>query len=107
MESVGEPLINIPFIDWTAIPPQLMGQQVYTVNALYLQRNNKIYIPLAYIQPPFLDLNNRGIEYNLAFMGFTIAHELSHSLDDVGYLYDENGGRTMIKRILKKFKIIL
>jgi predicted metalloendopeptidase len=91
MESVGEPLINIPFIDWTAIPPQLMGQQVYTVNALYLQRNNKIYIPLAYIQPPFLDLNNRGIEYNLAFIGFTIAHELSHSLDDVGYLYDENG----------------
>jgi predicted metalloendopeptidase len=91
MESVGEPLINIPFIDWSAIPPQLMGQQVYTVNALYLQRNNKIYIPLAYIQPPFLDLNNRGIEYNLAFMGFTIAHELSHSLDDVGYLYDENG----------------
>ena len=91
MESVGQPLINIPFIDWSSIPPQLMGQQVYTVNALYLQRNNKIYIPLAYIQPPFLDLHNRGIEYNLAFMGFTIAHELSHSLDDVGYLYDENG----------------
>jgi predicted metalloendopeptidase len=90
LESVGNTLINIPFIDWSSVPPKLMGQQVYTVNALYNPRNNKIYIPLAYIQKPFLDLS-KGIEYNLAFIGFTIAHELSHALDDVGYLYNEHG----------------
>jgi endothelin-converting enzyme/putative endopeptidase len=90
LESVGNSLINIPFIDWASVPPKLMGQQVYTVNALYIQRNNRIYIPLAYIQKPFLDLT-KGIEYNLAYIGFTIAHELSHSLDDIGYLYDEHG----------------
>lgn len=91
LESVGNSIIHIPFIDWLNIPPKFMGQQVYTVNAMYYNRNNKIYIPLAYIQSPFLDLNNRGIEYNLAFMGFTIAHEMSHALDDLGHLYDENG----------------
>ena len=90
LESVGHQLINIPYIDWFSVPPKLMGQQVYTVNALYHQRNNRIYIPLAYIQEPFINLD-KGIEYNLAFIGFTIAHELSHSLDDIGHLYNEHG----------------
>jgi predicted metalloendopeptidase len=50
-----------------------------------------IYIPLAYLQPPFLDLTEKGFEYNLANLGFTITHELSHCLDDTGSKYDHTG----------------
>ena len=36
-------------------------------------------------------MEERGIEYNLAHIGTTIAHELSHCLDDMGAKYDYNG----------------
>ena len=39
------------------------------------------------MQKPFIDLG-KSIEYNLAHLGFTISHEMSHSLDDVGSQYD-------------------
>lgn len=50
-----------------------------------------MFIPLGYIQSPFVDLNEKGLEYNLANVGFTIAHELSHALDNIGGKYDANG----------------
>jgi putative endopeptidase len=58
---------------------------------MYTPSENGIYIPLGYIQKPFVDLEERGIEYNLAHIGFTIAHEMSHALDDWGSKYDEFG----------------
>jgi putative endopeptidase len=58
---------------------------------MYTPSENGIYIPLGYIQKPFVDLEERGIEYNLAHIGFTIAHEMSHALDDWGSKYDETG----------------
>jgi putative endopeptidase len=61
------------------------------VNAYYRPTSNSIYVPGAYLQQPFIDLKQRGLEYNLAFIGYTIGHELSHSLDDMGSNYDENG----------------
>ena len=36
-------------------------------------------------------MDERGIEYNLAHIGFTLAHEMSHSLDDWGSQYDYQG----------------
>ena len=87
----GESIIDIPIIDWTAIPPKFVGTQAYVVNAAYTPSENGIYIPLGYIQKPFVDLDERGIEYNLAHIGFTIAHEMSHALDDWGSQYDMNG----------------
>ena len=36
-------------------------------------------------------MDERGIEYNLANIGFTIGHELSHALDDWGSKYDDKG----------------
>jgi len=48
-------------------------------------------VPLGYIQKPFVDLDERGLEYNLAHIGFTIAHEMSHALDDWGSQYDSTG----------------
>jgi putative endopeptidase len=88
---VGKPVIDIPVIDWSQIPPKFIGTQAYVVNAAYTPTENGIYIPLGYIQKPFVDLDERGLEYNLSRIGFTIAHEMSHALDDWGSKYDETG----------------
>jgi predicted metalloendopeptidase len=87
----GKPIIDIPVMDWSQIPPKFIGTQAFVVNAAYTPSENGIYIPLGYIQKPFVDLEERGIEYNLAHIGFTIAHEMSHALDDWGSKYDADG----------------
>jgi predicted metalloendopeptidase len=88
---VGKPVIDIPVIDWSQAPIKFVGTQAYVVNASYTPSKNSIYIPLGYIQKPFVDLDERGLEYNLTRIGFTIAHEMSHALDDLGSKYDEFG----------------
>ena len=87
----GKQVIDIPVIDWATIPAKFVGTQAYVVNAAYTPTENGIYIPLGYIQKPFVDLDERGLEYNLSRIGFTIAHEMSHALDDWGSKYDEFG----------------
>ena len=87
----GKNIIDIPVIDWSQSPPKFIGTQAFVVNAAYTPSENGIYIPLGYIQKPFVDLEERGIEYNLAHIGFTIAHEMSHALDDWGSKYDADG----------------
>jgi putative endopeptidase len=87
----GKLLVDIPVIDWNQFPPKFVGTQAYVVNASYTPSKNGIYIPLGYVQKPFVDLEERGIEYNLAHIGDTIGHEMSHALDDSGSQYDENG----------------
>jgi putative endopeptidase len=82
-------IIDFPDVDWSTL--KLVGTQNYLVNAFYIPSRNMIFIPLAYIQKPFIDLEERGIEYNLAFMGNTISHELAHSLDVSGSKYDAKG----------------
>lgn len=89
IELEGNPVIDIPIVDWNAF--KLVGQQAYIVNAFYTPTQNSIYIPLAYIQPPFLDISERGIEYNLARLGGTLAHEMSHAFDESGSKYDHTG----------------
>jgi len=91
LELVGKPVIDIPVMDWSDIPPKFISTQAYVVNAMYTPTENTIYIPLGYIQKPFVDLDERGIEYNLVHIGFTIAHEMSHALDDLGSKYDKDG----------------
>jgi predicted metalloendopeptidase len=91
IELVGKPVIDIPVIDWSQNPPKFIGTQAYVVNAAYTPTENSIYIPLGYIQKPFVDLDERGLEYNLSRIGFTIAHEMSHALDDWGSKYNEFG----------------
>jgi predicted metalloendopeptidase len=91
IELVGKDVIDIPVIDWSQIPPKFIGTQAYVVNAAYTPTENGIYIPLGYVQKPFVDLDERGLEYNLSRIGFTIAHEMSHALDDWGSKYDEFG----------------
>jgi len=91
IKLVGKPIVDIPVMDWTQIPPKFVGTQAYVVNAMYTPTENGIYIPLGYVQKPFVDLDERGVEYNLARIGYTIAHEMSHALDDFGSKYDETG----------------
>jgi putative endopeptidase len=81
--------VDVPVIDWCEF--KLVGKQPYVVNAYYTPSENSIYIPLAYLQKPFIDLDERGIEYNLAHVGFTLGHEMSHCLDDLGSQYDYKG----------------
>ena len=81
--------IDIPTIDWEEL--KMVGKQSYIVNAYYTPTENSIYVPLAYLQKPFIDLDERGIEYNLAHIGYTLGHEMSHCLDDLGSKYNEKG----------------
>ena len=85
----GKQVIDIPEVNWSTF--KLEGTQAYIVNAFYTPTQNSIYVPLAYLQKPFVDLDERGIEYNLAHVGYTLAHEMSHCLDDLGSQYDYNG----------------
>lgn len=80
---------DIPVIDWERF--KLVGSQAYIVNAYYTPVENTIYVPLAYLQKPFIDLNHRGMEYNLAHVGYTLGHEMSHCLDDSGSKFDYKG----------------
>lgn len=87
----GHEVVDMPTIDWTVSPFKLTGTQTFVVNAYYTPTLNSIYIPAAYLQKPFIDLNERGIEYNLAHVGYTLGHEMSHSLDAIGGKYDYKG----------------
>jgi putative endopeptidase len=104
----GQPIIDIPDMDWSSYPVKLAGDQAYIVNASYTPGQNRIYINLGYIQKPFIDLDERGIEYNLAHIGFTIAHELGHGFDDWGsqYGWDGNLHNWWTPEDKKKYKAI-
>ena len=108
IELEGKPVIDIPMMDWNQYPVKMVGSQAYIVNASYTPAKNSIYINLGYIQSPFVDLNERGIEYNLAHVGFTIAHEMSHALDDMGskYGYDGNLKDWWTEADKRKYKAI-
>lgn len=91
VELEGKQVIDIPMMDWTQYPVKMTGTQAYIVNASYTPSKNAIYINQGYIQKPFVDLDERGIEYNLAHLGFTLGHEMSHGFDDFGSKYDADG----------------
>lgn len=89
-------LTNKPFIrdsrniNWQKYPPTFTGNQNYIVNAFYTPSENGIFIPLGIMQKPFVVLDE-SFEYNLSSIGYTIAHEMSHSLDNLGSKYDYKG----------------
>ena len=85
----GKPVAYVSSVNWDDYT--LTGQQSYIVNAFYTANQNSIFIPHAILKAPFVDLTNRGIEYNLAYIGFTLSHEISHSLDSTGSRYDYKG----------------
>jgi len=108
IELEGKNTIDIPMMDWSQYPVKMVGTQAYIVNASYTPSKNSIYINLGYIQKPFVDLDERGIEYNMAHIGFTISHEISHAFDDWGskYGYDGNLNDWWTDTDKKKYKKI-
>jgi predicted metalloendopeptidase len=63
---------------------------VFTVNAFYNNVKNEFILPNAILQKPFLDLSKK-ISYNLAYIGFIIAHEMVHGFDTEGCQFDATG----------------
>ena len=108
IELEGKSIVDIPMVDWNNYPVKMVGTQAYIVNASYTPSKNAIYINLGYIQKPFIDLDERGIEYNLAHLGFTIGHEMSHGFDDWGsqYGYDGKLNDWWTEKDKKKYKQI-
>jgi len=61
-----------------------------TVNALNIPLENRLIFPAAILQPPFFD-GAADDAVNYGAMGAVIGHEISHSFDNSGALFDESG----------------
>jgi len=61
-----------------------------TVNAVNLPVLNAINFPAAYLQPPSFD-PHRPMVMDYGATGSVIGHEISHSFDDQGALFDASG----------------
>jgi len=61
-----------------------------TVNAVNLPLQNALNFPAAILQPPFFDPATDAAQ-NYGGIGTVIGHEISHSFDDQGALFDEQG----------------
>ncbi|MEJ0038000.1 MAG: M13 family metallopeptidase [Gammaproteobacteria bacterium] len=61
-----------------------------TVNAVNLPVMNAINIPAAVLQPPYFDAEGDDAS-NYGAIGTLIGHEVSHSFDDHGALFDATG----------------
>jgi len=60
------------------------------VNAVNLPAMNAMNFPAAILQPPYFD-PNRPIAMDYGAIGAVIGHEISHSFDDEGALFDATG----------------
>jgi putative endopeptidase len=61
-----------------------------TVNAVNLPVMNAMNFPAAILQPPYFDPNRPAV-MDYGSMGAIIGHEISHSFDDQGALFDSTG----------------
>ncbi len=61
-----------------------------TVNAVNLPAMNALNFPAAILQPPYFD-PKRPMVLDYGSTGATIGHEISHSFDDSGSLFDASG----------------
>jgi len=79
LDKLGQPVDRGEWV----MNPQL-------VNAVNLPAMNALNFPAAILQPPFLDPNRPSVmDYGAA--GSVIGHEISHSFDDQGALFDATG----------------
>ncbi|HEU0037457.1 MAG TPA: M13 family metallopeptidase [Kofleriaceae bacterium] len=60
------------------------------VNAVNLPVMNALNFPAAILQPPFFD-PNRPVSMDYGSIGAVIGHEISHSFDDQGAMFDATG----------------
>jgi len=81
-------LDDIDTLNWTKMKSN--GTQSYIVNAYYQSHNNSVYIPTAYMHSLNIQFG-RGYEYDLAGLGYTMGHELSHALHVNSRVYNHKG----------------
>ncbi len=81
-QSLGKLGRPVDRAEW-AMTPQ-------TVNAVNLPAMNALNFPAAILQPPFFDPARPASE-NFGAIGSVIGHEISHSFDDQGALFDATG----------------
>jgi predicted metalloendopeptidase len=79
LAKIGKPMDRA---EWW-MPPQL-------VNAVNLPVQNALNFPAAILVRPFYD-PNADAAYNYGGIGATIGHEISHSFDNNGALFDSTG----------------
>jgi len=79
---------DLDVINWNTM--KHTGYQSYIVNAYYTSQTNSIYIPTAYMHSINVQFG-RGYEYDLASVGFTFGHEISHALHVQSRVYDYKG----------------
>lgn len=78
---------KIPNNDYWLVNEEM---NVFSVNAFYNNVENELILPNALLQKPVVDLT-KDITYNLAHIGFAIAHEMIHAFDVDGSKFDQNG----------------
>jgi putative endopeptidase len=79
LAKLGKPMDRS---EW-AMTPQL-------VNAVNLPVMNALNFPAAILQPPYFDPDRPAV-MDYGAIGATIGHEISHSFDDEGALFDASG----------------
>ena len=79
LEKLGKPVDRD---EWVMTPQ--------TVNAVNLPAMNALNFPAAILQPPFFDAK-RPVAMDYGAIGSVIGHEVSHSFDNQGALFDSKG----------------
>ena len=79
---------DLDIMNWGTM--KLVGYQSFVVNAYYTPNSNRIYIPTAYMHSMNVQFG-RGYEYDLASVGFTFGHEISHALHVTSRIYNHKG----------------
>jgi predicted metalloendopeptidase len=79
---------DLDIMNWGTM--KLVGYQSFIVNAYYTPNSNSIYIPTAYMHSMNVQFG-RGYEYDLASVGFTFGHEISHALHVSSRIYNHRG----------------
>jgi predicted metalloendopeptidase len=79
LRKLGQPIDRS---EWVMTPQ--------TVNAVNLPVMNALNFPAAILQPPYFD-PKRPVVMDYGAIGAVIGHEISHSFDDSGSLFDASG----------------
>ncbi|AFK02646.1 peptidase M13 [Emticicia oligotrophica DSM 17448] len=79
LSKIGQPVDRT---EWGTTPP--------TVTAYNNPPLNEIVFPAGILQPPYFDMNADDA-LNYGGIGMVIGHEITHSFDDQGALYDKQG----------------
>lgn len=90
-ETTGDSLLtseDLEIMNWGTM--KFTGYHSFVVNAYYTPTSNSIYIPTAYMHSMNVQFG-RGYEYDLASVGFTFGHEISHALHVNSRIYNHKG----------------